>query len=387
MVLGRTAPRFAVLGGAGAIGRIIVRDLFESSSKHTILIADFDGGRALSLARSYRSGRVSSTVADAGDPARLAAVLRGYSVVINCTRHQFNLNVMKAALQARVAYLDLGGLFVWTRRQLRLSRQFTEAGVTAVIGMGCAPGLTNVMAAAAAAKLERIDSIRIRIAGVDFNAREGDFAFPYAAQTIIEELTLPPWKWSGGRFVRAKPRSGWERVDFGLPVGAVWVVTTRHSEIATLPHHFKRQGLRYGDFKVGFDRAFVREILKRLRAGWTVRDFEALPRAPREAPNDYEIIRVIIRGGGRTVTLDCHARSKLEWLASASDIDTACPASIVAQMLAAGTINKPGVWAPEDIVSSQSLFDECRRREMIFSEGNLNRLRGHSKPILKLAEK
>src|SRR6266581_190412 len=94
-----------------------------------------------------------------------------------------------------------------------------------------APGLTNVMAAAAATKLERIDSIRIRVGGIDFTQRRGDFVFPYSAQTIIEELTLPAWKWSRGRFVQVKPRSGWERVEFGPPVGAVWAVTTRHSEI------------------------------------------------------------------------------------------------------------------------------------------------------------
>ncbi|PYR99190.1 MAG: hypothetical protein DMG12_21025 [Acidobacteria bacterium] len=367
MVLSRTGPRFAVLGGAGAIGRIIVRDLFESSSKYSILIADFDGESARSLARSYRSGRVSYTRADARNPSSLAAVLRGYSVVINCTRHQFNLNVMRAALQARVAYLDLGGLFVWTCRQLRLRRRFAEAGITAVIGMGCAPGLTNVMAAAAATKLERIDSIRIRVGGIDFTQRRGDFVFPYSAQTIIEELTLPAWKWSRGRFVQVKPRSGWERVEFGPPVGAVWAVTTRHSEIATLPIRFKSQGLQFADFKVGFERAFVREIMKRLRAGWTVREFQALP-APREAPNDCEIVRVIVCSVGRKITLDCHARSKPKWRASASDVDTACPASIVAQMLAGGLIHKPGVWAPEDVVPTQSFFDECRRREMTFSE-------------------
>src|SRR3989442_618282 len=308
MVLSRTGPRFAVLGGAGAIGRIIVRDLFESSSKYSILIADFDGESARSLARSYRSGRVSYTRADARKPSGLAAVLRGYSVVINCTRHQFNLNVMRAALQARVAYLDLGGLFVWTCRQLRLRRRFAEAGITAVIGMGCAPGLTNVMAAAAATKLERIDSIRIRVGGIDFTERRGDFVFPYSAQTIIEELTLPSWKWSGGRFVQAEPRSGWESIDFGPPVGRIWVVLTRHSEIATLPLQFKEKGLRYADFKVGFDRGFVREIMKRFRAGWSVRDFEALP-ASRSAPNDCEITRVIVRGGNRALAMDCHARS------------------------------------------------------------------------------
>ena len=132
MVLAGSARRFAVLGGAGVIGRVIVRDLFESSPKHAILIADADGELALRLANSYCSSRVSGAIADARDSSHLAALLRGYSVVINCTRHQFNLDVMKAALLSRVAYLDLGGLFHWTRRQLKLHRQFKRAGLTAV---------------------------------------------------------------------------------------------------------------------------------------------------------------------------------------------------------------------------------------------------------------
>jgi saccharopine dehydrogenase-like NADP-dependent oxidoreductase len=361
MVLSKTAPRFVVLGGAGAIGRIIVRDLFESNSKNQILIADFDQDAARHFAKGYRSRRVTHAGADARYPSRLASVLRDQSVVINCTRHQFNLNVMEAALRARVHYLDLGGLFVWTRRQLRMNRPFADAGLTAILGMGCAPGLTNIMAATAAAKLDRVESIRIRVGGIDFNPNNGNFTFPYSPQTIVEELTLPPWKWSGGRFVQAEPRTGWERMDFGRPVGRVWMVMTRHSEIATLPLHLKSKGLRYADFKVGFDRAFVREIMKRMRAGWSIRDFEALP-APRTAPHDYEISRVIVKGNKKTIVMDCHARSNPKWHASAGDMDTACPASVAAQMIAGGTIREPGVWAPEDVVPANLLFKELRRR-------------------------
>src|SRR5207253_9662041 len=124
-----SAPRFVVLGGAGTIGRIVVRDLFESNRKNEILVADYDRQGAHNLTRSYRSHRVSYGFADARDPANLASLLAGCSVVINCTRHQFNLNVMQAALRAHVHYLDLGGLFLWTRRQLRLKQRFAGAGL------------------------------------------------------------------------------------------------------------------------------------------------------------------------------------------------------------------------------------------------------------------
>jgi saccharopine dehydrogenase-like NADP-dependent oxidoreductase len=364
MVLGRTSAAFVVLGGAGTIGRVIVSDLYASDSRNQILVADFDEDRARELAAGFHSRRVSHAFADARYPSRLAAVLRDQAIVINCTRHQFNLNVMEAALRAGVHYLDLGGLFVWTRRQLRLHRPFAEAGLIAILGMGCAPGLTNVMAAAAAARLDRVDSIRIRVGSIDFNARNGDFVFPYSPQTVVEELTLPPWKWSGGRFVQTEPRTAWERVDFGRPVGRIWTVMTRHSEIATLPLRFRSKGLRYADFKIGFDRAFVRELMKRMRAGWSIRDFEKL-KVPRNAPDDYEIARVIVRGGKQTITLECHARSNAKWRASAGDIDTACPASVAAQMIAAGTIDKPGVWAPEDVIPGETFFTSLSERNVI----------------------
>src|SRR4051812_40709291 len=108
---------FAVLGGAGAIGRIIVRDLFESSRSNHILVADFDAGAARRLAKQFRSPRVTAASANAVQVSDLSKVLWHYDVVVNCTNHRFNLNVMNAAIRCRSHYVDLGGLFTWTRRQ------------------------------------------------------------------------------------------------------------------------------------------------------------------------------------------------------------------------------------------------------------------------------
>src|SRR5437667_12807050 len=100
MVL-RAAPRFVVLGGAGAIGRIVVRDLFESSRKNVILVADYDERAASKLARTYGartygSRRVVHASVDAREISRVVSLLSGYSVAINCTHHRLNLQVMQA---------------------------------------------------------------------------------------------------------------------------------------------------------------------------------------------------------------------------------------------------------------------------------------------------
>ena len=321
-----------------------------------------------STAGPYRSRRVTAAFADASKPTQLARLFRRHAVVINCTQHDFNLTVMRAALAASVHYVDLGGLFYWTRRQLKLDGRFKRAGLTAVLGAGCAPGITNVMTQAAAEKLQQLNSVKIRVGTKDFNPPVASFYFPYSAQTIVEEFTLAPWIFERGKFREVKPRTGWELMKFPRPVGSQWLVRTRHSEVATIPLTYRRRGLKFCDFKVGFERAFVQEVMKRLKHGWTVRDLAKLP-APRRQPNDYEIARVTVAGrdkGGtrKTVTVDCHAKANRRWHAGGGDIDTGCPPSIVAQMIAIGTIAQRGVLPPEVAVPVAPFFAELRKRGM-----------------------
>ena len=374
----RGSRNFVVLGGVGTIGRVVVRDLFESHPQNHITIADYNAAGARRYARSLRSRRVHGVFADASKAAQLAQLFRDHSVVINCTQHDFNLHVMRAAIAANVHYVDLGGLFYWTRKQLKLNARFKRAGLTAILGAGCAPGITNVMTRAAADKLERIESVQIRVGTADLTPSRGrnkrdsresqtlrgsTLVFPYSAQTIVEEFTLPPWIFERGRFRQVKPRTAWEQVNFPPPVGKQWLIRTRHSEVATIPLTFRRQGLRFCDFKVGFERSFVREVMKRLNAGWTVRELAKLQIPPGQ-PNDYEIARVVARGKGRTLTVDCAARANKRWPASAGDIDTGCPPSIVAQMIVTGEITQRGVLAPEVAVPVGPFFGELRKRGM-----------------------
>ena len=359
----QTKRRFVVLGGAGTIGRVVVRDLFESCPDNNIVVADYNEPLAQSLAKSLsakggKDNRVQAKFADARQLKDLVNLLNGQNVVINCLQHTFNLTVMEAAWCAETHYVDLGGLFSYTRKQLRLNKKFQNAGLTAVIGMGCSPGITNVLAAYAAGCLNKIHSIKIRVGSKDFNpSPTGKFYLPYSAQTIIEELTLKPWIFCGGKFQQIMPRTGWEHTLFPEPLGKVWTLWTRHSEIATLPLSLKHKGLTYCDFKVGFDREFVEEVMTRLKAGWTIKNFNALVGTP-DKPNDCEVSRVIVDD----MIVDCHAKAQPEWQASAGDIDTACPPSIVAQMIVDGVINQPGVYPPEIAVPIQPFFAELKKR-------------------------
>jgi lysine 6-dehydrogenase len=74
-----------------------------------------------------------------------------------------------------------------------------------------------------------------------------------------------------------------------------------------------------------------------------------------------------VGGGKQTIVMECHARSNPGWHASAGDVDTACPASIAAQMITTGAIDKAGVWAPEDVIPPDLFFKQLRRRGITFA--------------------
>jgi lysine 6-dehydrogenase len=131
--------RALVLGGAGAMGRWTIRDLTESDGVDEVIAADLDGRRAREAAGwaaanagSNGTARVHGMTLSAGDPQALRRALEHVDVVANCAYHTTNVPVMEACADTGTHYVDLGGLFHTTRRQLALHDRFAAAGVTAV---------------------------------------------------------------------------------------------------------------------------------------------------------------------------------------------------------------------------------------------------------------
>ena len=122
--------RIVILGGAGAMGRITAADLARTGGDGVqAVIADRDLAPAAEL-------DVEKVTVDITDPKSLARALDGAFVAIASLPYRFNLEAMHGALAAGAHYIDLGGLFHVTRRQLELRSEFARAGRTAVLGVG-----------------------------------------------------------------------------------------------------------------------------------------------------------------------------------------------------------------------------------------------------------
>ncbi len=376
--------RAVVLGGGGLTGRCSVRDLATGGVFDSVVAADIDRGLAVAAAKAAGSKARPVTI-DVSDRAAVVKLLRGADVVVNAVQYAFNLDVMRAALAARVPYLDFGGLFHMTRRQLALDARFKAASLIAIPGMGQVPGVSNVLAMQATQDLDRVDSLVIRDGWRDLTVGAPDISFTWSPSTFLDEMILPAMVFDGGKYVEEPPMSGAEDFDFEAPVGRTRVYRTLHSEPATLPESLRAKGLRHCEWKEGGPGIEVLRTMsllglgsqKPLRAkGVTVRprDFtlallrrEKLLGAPEGITvNDWEICDIEVTGtrSGRPEVRHAIARfpPRPDWHLTATEYAVGIAGAIGAELIVEGAVTERGVVPPERCIPADRLRAKLKAR-------------------------
>lgn len=314
----------AVVGAAGTIGRNVARFL--------------DGWGAPFVRRDARLEGEEQV--DASDPGAVTRALDGSVVCVNCADYRLNLAVMRGALDAGAHYVDLGGLYHVTKQQLELDGEFRKRGLGALLGMGSAPGKTNLLAAAAVTRLTADPvSLEIWAATRDPAAADHPFPAPYSVRTLLDELRMKPVVVDGGRAIEVSPLSGEATRSLPEPVGDATGVYTLHSELATLPSAFP--SLRQASFRLCLSEGLLDKLLA-LGDGDEPEPYE-------QSPASVAVHLVDAEGGGRrivgwTLTRGGSARSTSE------------PAARAAAELLEGELAFEGVQPPEAAVPDPEAF-------------------------------
>jgi saccharopine dehydrogenase (NAD+, L-lysine-forming) len=163
------------------------------------------------------------------DRETLVDVLRGADLVVNATGPYYTLGpvVLDAAIEAGTDYLDICDDADATLLLLRRDEDAKAAGVTALVGMGSAPGTTNVL-------------VRLALDALPPGDASVSISWCVDAADMVGAV-VPHFAHS---FARALPGSDgtpeWQalepvRVQFPEPVGEQLVVTLSHPEVLTLP--------------------------------------------------------------------------------------------------------------------------------------------------------
>lgn len=379
-----------VLLGAGLQGNIAVTDLCDkelSPDAKEITVCDYDFEKAKAVADKFG---LKAVQLDVRDHSALIEVIRGADVVINCVQYNWNVDIMKACLEIKANYIDLGGLFHVTRKQFELDREFKEAGLVAVLGMGSTPGIIGVMAGYAASKLDTVETARALCACGDFTKTDAVIGIPYSLLTVMEEHTMEPWEFENGKFHPVTPGSGKEMIAFSEPIGLEEAFYCIHSEPATFSRSFADKGIKNATFKLSLPKEFEDRVKFLADVGFSmeepvkVGDVEVNPLRSMVAVinrylerydasndgelNDCDVLRAEVIGTKdgveKEIIVESVIRTSEKWGFMAGALDTGVPPSIVAQMICKGIITEKGACAAEQCVPPLPFFKEIAKRGM-----------------------
>ena len=134
--------------GAGGMGALAAETIAGFKEINKITIADLHQAAAEKVAAQCR-GKATTASVNVEDRAGLIALMKGHDVVANCVGpfFRFGVPILSAAIEAGVNYFDICDDPEPTRDMLNLGKKAEAAGITAVIGLGATPGITNMLAA------------------------------------------------------------------------------------------------------------------------------------------------------------------------------------------------------------------------------------------------
>jgi lysine 6-dehydrogenase len=355
----------AVLGG-GIVGTAAAWDLVRRG--YEVVVADSDPNLA---GRIEAEAGASFRTIDAGDPAAVRDFLESSAAVVSAVPYALGELVAAAAIETHTHYFDFGGNPTIVRRQLELGSAARAAGVAVVPDCGLAPGVANVLAAAAVASLGTAAEVRLRVGALP-QVPVGTLGYQLAfnPEGLINEYDEPCDVLAGGVHTTVEPLTGFEAVEwdrwgpleaFHTAGGSSSLPTRWEGEVADLDY----KTLRFPGHGAVF--AAMRELGLFERAPQSLGGETVSPRAVlldtllRNLPSgadDLVLVRVWATGGDPARTVGWQIEDVPDGRFSALARTTAFPATALADLIVRGVVGTTGAVTMDGAVTADELMPE-----------------------------
>ncbi len=380
--------------GAGGVGSVAVHKCAQAPEHFDrIMLASRTLSKCEAVAASVknRTGRdIAVARVDADNTAELTDLLKAErpDLVLNLALPYQDLSIMDACLNAGVHYLDTanyespGEAKFEYKRQWAYRDRFREKGLTALLGSGFDPGVTNVFCAYVMKHL--LDEVHV-LDIIDCNA--GDHGQPFATnfnpEINIREVTARGRYWERGEWVETDPLSWSMTYDFPAGIGPKKCFLMYHEELESLVLHLK--GLRRARFWMTFSENYLNYLKVLGSIGMTgikPVDYEGTSVVPlqflkRLLPDPASLgpltkgktcIGCLMQGlrDGKEKTVYIynicdHEEAYAEVGSQAISYTTGVPAAVGAMMMVSGTWMRPGVWNMEEF-DPDPFMEELNKR-------------------------
>lgn len=369
--------------GAGLVGGPMALDL-AGQGEFEVTVVDIDPGRLRRL--SGRLPSIRTVEADvASDPDRVRALVHNSDMVVNAMPGFMGYHTLQSVIEAGKNVIDIA---FFPEDPFMLDEMARSRNVTAIMDMGVAPGMCNVLIGYADHMLDETHDVLYMVGGLP-EVRQWPYEYKavFSPVDVIEEYTRPARFVENGRQVVKPALSDPELLDFpGIGTLEAFNTDGLRSLATTVKcSNMKEKTLRYPGHiekmrmlrETGF---FSQEPV--IIGGIPVRpmDLTAKLLFPKwkleEGESDFTVMKVVVEGmlkGKRTVfTWDLFDRYDPVTGIHSMARTTGYAATVALRMVAKGLYRQPGVSVPEFIGRRPEcvkfLLDGLRERGVVYRE-------------------
>ena len=258
-------PKKVLIVGAGGVGQVVAHKCAQLPEVFTeIMLASRTKSKCDAIAAQLPRP-IQTAAVDADNVPEMVALIKSFQpdLVLNIALPYQDLHIMDACLETGVDYLDTANYepldeakfeYKW---QWEYQGRFKQAGLTALLGSGFDPGVTNVFCAYAQKHL--LDEIHV-LDIIDCNA--GDHGQPFATnfnpEINIREVTAKGRYWERGEWVETDPLSWSMDYDFPEGIGSKKCYLMYHEELESLVQNLN--GIRRARFWMTFSDNYLKHL-------------------------------------------------------------------------------------------------------------------------------
>ncbi|MFC3041249.1 saccharopine dehydrogenase family protein [Virgibacillus xinjiangensis] len=377
--------------GSGLMGKEAARDLAASPGVKTVGLADIDPERSRQVVQQLGSPKLKAYQVDASNEAELAAFMKKFDCIINALFYSFNEVVAKTAIRTGVHSIDLGGhIGHMTDKVLAQHENAKRNGVTLIPDLGVAPGMINILSGFGAGKLDKLSSIRLFVGGIPVKPEPPlEYNHVFSMEGVFDHYTDPSLIIRNGMKQEIPSLSEVERVHFEHfgPLeafhtsGGTSTLSLSYPELETLEYKTIRYPGHAEKFQLLVDLNLTRMDYQVEVEGRSINPRQVLlkvldPIVDLKGKRDAVLLRVLV-GGEQNGSSVVHQYEMTTYRDPETNVTamaraTANTVSVVAQMIASGTIRMRGVYPPEKIVPGADYIKEMAKRGVEINECTLH---------------
>ena len=376
--------------GAGGVSTVAVKKMAMNADVFSdIMLASRTKSKCDRIAADIKNMTVQTAQVDADNVEELVRLFESFKpeIVVNLALPYQDLSVMEACLAYGVSYLDTANYEPLDEAKYEYSRQwafkerYEKAGLTAILGCGFDPGVTNAFTAYAAKRF--FDEIHyLDIVDCNGGNHHKAFATNFNPEINIREITQKGKYYENGQWIETEPLSECKYLHYP-DVGGRESYLLYHEELESLVKHFPT--IKRARFWMTFGQEYLTHLRVIQNIGMAsikpilYKGIEIVPIQflkevlpdPGTLGENYTgetSIGCRIKGKYMGQERNCyiynncsHEEAYKETGTQAVSYTTGVPAMIGAKMFLKGLWNKPGVWNVEQFDPSP-FMDELNKQ-------------------------